>query len=88
LEDTPSMMEAVVKQLQKMGFIIEAKNYRGHHLIGIKIPEFVAIEKLKQQFEKNSIFVSIRGNYIRVSPHIYNTKEDFTQLVNCIKTII
>ena len=77
-----------LKELQKMGFIIEDKNYRSHHLIGIKIPEFVAIETLKQQFEKNSIFVSIRGNYIRISPHLYNTKEDFTQLVNCIKTII
>ena len=77
-----------LKDLQGLGFTIEDDDYRSHHLIGIRIPGFVNIKKLKQQFEKNSIYVSIRGNYIRVSPHLYNTKDDFTQLVNCIKSTI
>ncbi len=77
-----------LKDLQGLGFTIEDDDYRSHHLIGIRIPDFVNIKKLKQQFEKNSIYVSIRGNYIRVSPHLYNTKDDFTQLVNCIKSTI
>ena len=77
-----------LKELQKLGFTIEDDNYRSHHLIGIKIPGFVNIELLKQQFEKNSIYVSFRGNYIRVAPHLYNTKEDFNKLINCIKNVI
>lgn len=76
------------KELQEMGFTIEDNNYRSHHLIGIEIPDFVNIEHLKQQFKKDNIYVSFRGNYIRISPHLYNTKEDFMQLVNCIKVII
>ncbi len=76
-----------IKDLQEMGFTIEDNDYRGHHLISIEIPEFMNIEVLKQQFEENSIYLSIRGNYIRISPHLYNTKEDFIQLINCIKTI-
>jgi selenocysteine lyase/cysteine desulfurase len=77
-----------LNELQTLGFTIENENYRSHHLIGIKIPDFVNIETLKQQLKKHNIYVSIRGNYLRVAPHLYNTKEDFTQLVNCTKTII
>lgn len=75
-------------ELQKLGFTIEDINYRSHHLIGIRIPDFINIETLKQQFNKHKIYLSIRGNYIRVAPHLYNSKEDFNQLLNCIKTII
>ena len=76
-----------LKELQKIGFIIEDDNYRSHHLIGIKIPDFINIESLKNQFKKHSIYLSVRGNYIRIAPHLYNTKEDFNQLLNCIKII-
>jgi selenocysteine lyase/cysteine desulfurase len=77
-----------LNELHAFGFIIEDKNYRSHHLIGIKIPDFINIETLKAQFEKHHIYVSFRGNYMRVSPHLYNVKEDFTSLVHCIKSII
>jgi len=77
-----------LEELQKLGFTVEDTNYRSHHLIGVKIPDFVNVETLKQQFSKHNIYASIRGNYFRVAPHLYNTKEDFTQLVDCIKTVI
>lgn len=77
-----------IKELLKIGFTIEDNNYRSHHLIGIQIPDFVNIEIIKQQLLKESIYVAIRGNYIRISPHLYNTKEDFIHLVNCIKSTI
>ena len=71
-----------------LGFTIENDAYRSHHLIGIEIPDFVNIEHLKMQFSKHNIYVSIRGNYIRVAPHLYNVKDDFSKLVICIKSII
>ncbi len=77
-----------LKELQELGFTIEDDNYRSHHLIGIKIPEFVNIEKLQKRLIQHNIYVSFRGNYIRVSPHLYNVKEDFTKLVENIKSII
>ena len=77
-----------LNQLQNLGFIVEDDAYRGHHLIGIEIPDFIDIEQLKTEFAKQNIYVSIRGNYIRVSPHLYCDKSDFDKLVNCIKSII
>jgi len=77
-----------LQELGGLGFTIEDDAHRSHHLIGIKIPDFVDIERLKAQLSKHNIYVSFRGNYIRVSPHLYNVKDDFTKLVQCITSII
>lgn len=79
--------DAILK-LQSLGCYIENPKYRTHHLFGVKLPDTSNIETLKSEFIKSKIFVSFRGKYIRISCHLYNTKEDFTQLVNCIKTAI
>ena len=45
------------------------------------------VEKLKANFTANNIYVSFRGNAIRISPHVYNTKEDFDKLVQSFEKI-
>ena len=75
-----------LKELQELGFSIEDENYRSHHLIGIKIPDLVNINNMKNYLKKNNIYISFRGSYMRISPHLYNTKEDFNTLVKIIKT--
>ncbi len=77
-----------VTELQNLGCYIEDSNYRTHHLFGIKLPDNISIEQLKNEFKNRNIFVSFRGNYIRISCHLYNTKEDFDILVSCIKSVI
>ena len=77
-----------IKELIELGCFIEDENYRGKHLFGIYLPKNIDLEKLKTEFTKQNIFVSFRGNAIRVSPHLYNSKEDFDKLVNCFKNCI
>ena len=43
------------------------------------------MNKLQEELTKNKIYVPIRGEYIRVSPHLYNTKDDLEKLVNCFR---
>ena len=57
-------------------------------LIGIEIPNFINIENLKTALKRQNIFVSIRGNFIRVAPHLYCSEADFDKLVHCIKSIM
>ncbi|KGL63066.1 aminotransferase class V-fold PLP-dependent enzyme [Polaribacter sp. Hel1_85] len=73
-----------VKTLKQNGCFIEDDNFRTHHLFGVELPEKLDIEKLKLKLNQESIFISFRGNYIRLSCHLYNTKEGFTKLTNCI----
>jgi selenocysteine lyase/cysteine desulfurase len=83
-----SISKDAIEKLQNLDCFIEDENYRGSHLFGIYLPKNIDLEKLKQEFTKNNIFVSFRGNAIRVSPHLYNTKSDFDKLIasfyNCV----
>ncbi|MFY0605021.1 MAG: aminotransferase class V-fold PLP-dependent enzyme [Flavobacteriaceae bacterium] len=75
---------SAVLKLKEIGCFIEDDTFRTHHLFGVELPKELDIEKLKSQLKKENIFISFRGNYIRISCHLYNTKEDFEKLVNCI----
>lgn len=79
--------EAILK-LENLGCRIEDSKYRTHHLFGIELPDQLNINLLKDALEKQKIFVSIRGKYIRLSWHLYNTKKDFEKFITCIFSIL
>jgi selenocysteine lyase/cysteine desulfurase len=83
-----NITEKAVIELRGLGCFIEEDSFRSKHLFGVKLPENIDIEKLKNEFEKNKIFVSFRGEYIRIAPHVFNTSADLDKLVNCFKTIV
>lgn len=70
--------------LREAGFWIEDESYRGNHLFGMRVPKNTDIEKIKLQLQKNRISVSVRGNAIRVSPHLYNSEDDLMKLVKAV----
>lgn len=82
------LVEPPILQLKNLGFQIEDDNYRGAHLWGIRLPGKVDALALKKQLELLKIYVSIRGNAVRVAPNIYNTREDLERLVECLGTIL
>jgi selenocysteine lyase/cysteine desulfurase len=73
----------VLPVLEKSGFFIEDANFRGHHLFGIYLTNDLSIELLKEEISNKNIFVSFRGQAIRIAPNVYNTKEDIEKLVSC-----
>lgn len=75
--------EESINELKDLGCFIEDEAYRGHHLFGIYLPKSKKISTIKKQLAKQQIYVSYRGNSIRVSPNVYNTKEDLKKLVAC-----
>lgn len=78
----------IILELEKLGCEIENPKYRSHHLFGFLLPPSINIEKLKQVLLQHKVYVSFRGNYIRISCHLFNTKKDFTKLTTCIKTVL
>lgn len=83
-----SISYKATKQLTDLGCHIEDSEYRTHHLFGIKLPEHLDIKKLKIALQEQQIFISFRGQYIRISCHLFNTETHFENLVNCIKSIL
>lgn len=79
-----AITETAVQTLRGKGFLIEEQDYRTSHLFGIRVDPSKDIDQIKTRLENNNIVVSIRGNAIRVSPHVYNTPEEMNRLVECL----
>ena len=75
--------EAVIT-LKENGCFVENDAFRTHHLFGVELPKQMDIDVLKSTLKEANIFISFRGNYIRLSCHLYNTKNDFKKLTDCI----
>lgn len=70
--------------LRAAGFWIEDESNRAHHLLGLRLPEHLDLEAVKAKLQTERIFVSVRGNSIRVSPHLYNSPRHFEHLLSVV----
>ncbi|MDH5476171.1 MAG: aminotransferase class V-fold PLP-dependent enzyme [Cyclobacteriaceae bacterium] len=78
-----AISQPAIDKLSENGFIIEKESYRSSHLFGIRVGD-KNVEQIKLKLEAENIYVSIRGNAIRVSPNVYNTEEDINALAECL----
>lgn len=67
--------------LKNKGFWIENLEFRGSHLLGIRLPKTLEMETVKAKLAEAKIMVSVRGNTIRISPNVYNDEADLEKLV-------
>jgi selenocysteine lyase/cysteine desulfurase len=58
---------------------------RARHMIGLKHGSG-SPEDLAAQLAAQNVFVSVRGETVRVSPHLYNTEEDINRLFAALST--
>lgn len=73
-----------VTKLKEKGFIIEDEAWRGAHMFGIRLPKGADLEKIKASLLKHKVYVSIRGNAIRISQNVYNREEDLNKLTKVL----
>ena len=73
-------------ELRDLDIQIEKDAFRAKHLYGLRLPDHMNLDEVKANFTKNHIYVSIRGNSIRVSPHLYNGERDMERLVQILKS--
>ncbi|HEX8041147.1 MAG TPA: aminotransferase class V-fold PLP-dependent enzyme [Chryseosolibacter sp.] len=83
-----AIAEDSISKLREKGFLIEALPYRTAHLFGIRHSGQLDPDKLKEKLNKYKISVSVRGDAIRVSPHVYNDEQDLARLVKALVATI
>jgi selenocysteine lyase/cysteine desulfurase len=74
-----------IAELRELGCFIEEDSHRAKHLFGVYLPKGTDLAQLKIKFKEQNIYVSFRGNAIRVSCSVYNDERDFEKLVACFK---
>lgn len=67
-----------------LGLIAPPENSRSGHFIGIHMPNGVP-DNFLSRLEASNIFVSMKGNTIRISPHLWNDEADIDKLIGAIK---
>lgn len=78
-----NICKEAVATLEEKGFWIEDEDYRSGHLLGIRLLEKDQ-QKIKTALHRNNIYVSFRGDAIRVAPNVYNDVKDMSKLVKAL----
>lgn len=73
-----------ISELRKAGYWVEEEKFRGSHLFGIRLSEHHDMDLIKGKLDRENILVSYRGDSIRISPNVYNTTEDISQLIRAL----
>ena len=89
----PENVQAYCKQLTAplIAFIqttdcwVEQEAWRGQHLFGIQLPAGASPDQLLQHLSEQKVIVSVRGQSLRISPHVYNTPDDISALISALK---
>jgi selenocysteine lyase/cysteine desulfurase len=71
----------------KLGYWIEDEAWRASNLFGVGLPNHIDVQTLNDLLKSKNIFVSVRGSYIRISPHVYNDASDMETLLDVLKQV-
>ena len=80
-----NLIAPLLNFLQENAYWYEENKYRANHLFGFLLPPSVNKDKLLHQLQRSKVFVSLRGDAIRVSPHVYNEEPDIEALIEVLK---
>jgi selenocysteine lyase/cysteine desulfurase len=76
----------IAEYAQSEGYGVLPPDQRCGHMIGLRHPEGIPRE-LSGLLREAKIFVSIRGDSIRIAPHLYNDGNDFERLFEVLRAV-
>jgi selenocysteine lyase/cysteine desulfurase len=76
--------DTIADRAQETGLVVAPRNVRAPHLVGISKPGGFRKE-LPKLLAQQKIFVSVRGESIRIAPHLYTTEEDIERFFSALR---
>jgi selenocysteine lyase/cysteine desulfurase len=77
----------IAGEAAKLGCSLLPASERVDHLIGVRLPQGLP-EGLGEQLAAEKVYVSIRGDAIRIAPHLYNDESDIQKLFDVLRRLI
>jgi selenocysteine lyase/cysteine desulfurase len=77
-----------VDRMRSLGFEVADEAERCANLFGVRLPAGMSPEACRQHLAKRKIHVAVRGNAVRVSPHVYNDERDLEQLADALAQLV
>ncbi len=69
----------IAERAVKIGFQVTSAGVRAPHMLGISIPSGLP-QGLPSKLARDTVFVSVRGDAIRIAPHLFTTEQDLERL--------
>lgn len=71
-------------RFEALGYALPSSRFRVGHLFSLALPEGADPVQLRADLQEARVAVSLRGEYIRVSPHVSSREEDLDALVGVL----
>lgn len=81
------LIEEPLERIRERGFVLEDEHWRGAHLFGLHAPPHVDLKRLQHTLQARKVAASLRGSALRVSPNVYNSKNDLDALVQVLSEV-
>ncbi len=86
-ETIGGLTDLIERRAKERGIEAIPAKRRARHMIGLKLGSS-APEDLAARLAEKGVFVSVRGESVRVSPHIYNTERDADRLFSVLEEVL
>jgi len=80
------MTDRLADRLEASGFECTPKTWRAPHLMAARNPAMDA-DSVAKRWRETGIIVSVRGDWIRISPHLWIDETDETRFAHALKTL-
>jgi selenocysteine lyase/cysteine desulfurase len=86
-ESLRSKTNLIAARAKELGLRVADAQTRSPHLLGLSMRNGLP-KDLSSLFAREKVYVSVRGNSIRVSPHLYNTEEDLDRFFEVLQKVV
>lgn len=71
----------LIDYFMEKGIPVENADHRAHHLMGLQLPAGTKGETLIHELQSRAVYVSLRGDNLRISINVFNTEADIQELI-------
>jgi selenocysteine lyase/cysteine desulfurase len=72
-------------ELGTLGCTVEDEAWRSKHLCGVRLPKGVNVRRVQEQLAARNVYVSVRGDAVRISPNVYNDARDIEAFIDALR---
>lgn len=79
------MTGSIAARAEQLGLIASDPRYRAGHFLGLRFPGGPP-DGLLERLAQAQVYVSLRGDSMRVTPHVYNNAADIDRLIDTLQS--
>ena len=83
--------EAIIERTKNLGLIPPNVGHRSGHMTGLRLAPGIAhddFEGIQQRLAVKRIYLSVRGDYLRIAPHLHVNDDDIDRLISELADVL